>query len=101
MGSGGFDSVATDAAGNIYITDSGNSKILIEDAAHTKVYEIAGGGSADTGPTYVPTGNGFNLNVPNPTGVAVDANYNVYFVDRSGVVRKLTAPKTGFPTTSK
>jgi len=36
--------------------------------------------------------NGFNLQVPNPTGVAVDKAGNVYTADRTGLVRKLVPP---------
>ena len=99
-GSQGMVSVATDAAGNIYLCDQGNSKVEIIDAALTKLYQIAGGGSADTGLDYT-SGNGFNIQSPSVTGVAVDSNYNVYFVDRLGAVTKLAAPKTGFPAHGK
>jgi hypothetical protein len=93
IGSSGITSVAVDADGNIFMTDTGNSKILFETADHDKIYEIAGGGSNDTGSTYT-TSNGLNLQVPNPTGVAVDSAGNVYTADRTGLVRKLTPPGT-------
>jgi len=91
IGSSGVTSVAVDSSDNLYMTDTGNSKILFEDAAHEKLYEIAGGGSNDTGNTYTAS-NGFNLQVPNPTGVAVDKGGNVYTADRTGLVRKLVPP---------
>ena len=91
IGSSGITSVAVDADGNIFMTDTGNSKILFETAAHDKIYEIAGGGSNDTGPTYTSS-NSFNLEVPNPTGVAVDEKGNVYTAGRTGLVRKLSPP---------
>ena len=93
IGSAGVTSVAVDLSGNIYMTDTGNSKILFEDAAHTKLYEIAGGGSNNTGTTY-DSSNKFNLQIHNPTGVAVDSNGNVYAAGRTGVVRKLTPPSS-------
>jgi DNA-binding beta-propeller fold protein YncE len=66
--------VAVDAAGNLYIADSGNNRVLKE--------TLSGG-------TYTQSTIGSGLNVP--FGVAVDANGNVYIADlNNGRVLKET-----------
>lgn len=75
------EGVAVDAAGNVYIVDTGNARVRKVDTrgiitnfagAATRVF----GNSGDGGPATAAT---FAF----PTGVAVDATGNVYIVDES------------------
>jgi uncharacterized protein (TIGR03437 family) len=88
--------VATDAAGNVYISDKYNQAIRVFSAATGMVTTIAGTGSAgysgDGGPATKAT-----LNYPQ--GVAVDSAGNVYIADTSNNrVRKVNSA-TGVITT--
>ena len=88
--------VATDAAGNVYISDKYNQAIRVLSAATGTVTTIAGTGSAgysgDGGPATKAT-----LNYPQ--GVAVDSAGNVYIADTSNNrVRKVNGA-TGVITT--
>jgi DNA-binding beta-propeller fold protein YncE len=96
MSSNNATSIATDTGGNIYIAEAGDSRLVVVSADHSKVYQIAGGGSNDTGLNYT-SGNSFNLQVPAVSGVAVDANGVVYTADRTGVVRKLVCTANCLP----
>lgn len=107
--------VAADAAGNIYITDTGNNRIR-EVRTDGVIVTVAGGGNelgypaaiaadaagnlyiADTGNNQIEwraPGGGFSTlltQVKNPAGVAVDAAGNVYAADRgNGRIVEVTA----------
>ncbi len=98
--------VATDSAGNLYITDRGNEAIRKVDAASAVITTIAGG----------PFANSFSDGIPataarlfSPYGIAVDGAGNVFFADEDDhLVRKIeaatglirTVAGTGFSGTS-
>jgi DNA-binding beta-propeller fold protein YncE len=63
--------VSLDAAGNLYITDSGNGVVRKVDSATNRIYTVAGGGKTTltaTGQTLGATGVFF----ARPSGVAID-----------------------------
>jgi hypothetical protein len=96
MSSNNATSIAVDSGNNIYIAEAADSRLVVVSADHTKVYQIAGGGSQDSGLTYT-SGNAFNLQVPAVSGVAVDSKGVVYTADRTGVVRKLVCTANCLP----
>lgn len=69
--------IATDAAGNLYIADSGNNRIRKVSSSGT-ITTIAGTGvsgfSGDGGQAIL-------CQLNNPVGIAVDASSNIYIVD--------------------
>src|SRR5262249_43568047 len=71
-------SVATDAAGNVYIADNGNNRVREIVKATGITLTVAGTGasgySGDGGPAT-------SAKLSNPTGVAVDAAGNLFIVD--------------------
>ncbi|MGI9026924.1 MAG: hypothetical protein ACR2GP_15365 [Burkholderiaceae bacterium] len=83
----GPSGVAVDAAGNVYVGDSGNSTIRKIDttlAVSTIAGSVGNPGSID--------GIGTAALLNNPTGVVADTSGNVYVVDSgNGTVRKITA----------
>jgi sugar lactone lactonase YvrE len=74
--------VALDAAGNIYVTDSGNHVVRMVNAAGI-ITTVAGngtrGGSGDSGPAT-------SAEMSNPDGVAIDSAGNLYVADPSSPV---------------
>jgi trimeric autotransporter adhesin len=81
------DDIAIDAAGNLYIADYFNSRIRKVSAANGTISTIAGvanpGNGGDFGPAVQAAING-------PTGISIDAQNNVYFVDsNNNRVRKI------------
>ncbi len=71
--------VATGPDGNIYVTDTGNKRVLIFDASGKPVRKIESGMSpTQKGPEY-PFSKPGELN--EPIGIAVDAGGNVYVAD--------------------
>lgn len=89
-------SVAVDTGGNIYYALQNDNRVNVVSADHSRVYIVAGGGTADTGLNYT-SGNAVNLQEPQVTGVAVDSNGVVYTADHTGVVRKLVCTKNCLP----
>jgi sugar lactone lactonase YvrE len=81
---------AFDAAGNVFIADTGNNRVLRVDGK-TGIMSLAAGG----GTLIVSDGKpAATARVVGPVGIATDAAGNVYFTDRSGLVRKLTPAAT-------
>jgi uncharacterized protein (TIGR03437 family) len=81
--------VAVDAAGNVYVADTGNHRVRRVDTAGN-IATIAGNGATD----FLPDDSaGINSSLSDPRGVAVDSAGNVYISDTGhNRVRKL------FPT---
>ena len=73
-----FPYVATDAAGNVYVTGNGFNKVRKVDAVTGLISTVAGTGtigfSGDGGPATAATTNGI-------FGITADATGNLYFVD--------------------
>ncbi len=92
--------VAVDAAGNLYIADTNNSRIRMVTAATGTISTVAGNGTAgytasqDTG-TTAATAASINF----PAGVAVDGVGNLYVADsKNNRIREVTAAN-GFIST--
>jgi uncharacterized repeat protein (TIGR01451 family) len=79
--------VAVDANGNLFIADTNNGAIREVTASTGDISTIAGGGSIAGCPSGPSSGAGF----ANPTGIAVDANGNVFVSDKNlQIVCKIT-----------
>lgn len=77
--------IATDARGNIYVTDSGNFKVRMVSPAGT-VTTLAGSGSIGS-----VDATGAAASFSNLGGLALDASGNVYVVDMgNNTIRKIT-----------
>ncbi len=90
-------SVALDAAGNLYIADSGNNLIRRIDAFTGIISTVAGtrslhGYSGDNGPAIAAA-----LNTPN--GLTVDIDGNLYIADTGNNAIRLVTAATGIITT--
>jgi|JI10StandDraft_1071094.scaffolds.fasta_scaffold03994_14 PKD repeat protein len=84
--------IAADNAGNVYVADTGNStlrKITATGVVTTVAGSAGAGGSTD--------GTGTAARFMSPYGVTVDGAGNVYVVESTAAVRKVTA--TGVVTT--
>jgi len=73
--------VAADSAGNLYIADSGNSRI--RKVSGGVITTVAGSGAALDGGFSGDTGPATSAKLSNPAGVAVDAAGNLYIADTS------------------
>lgn len=81
--------LAVDAQGNLYVADSGNNRVRVINLSTGIVTNFAGNGSAGYGGDGVPA-NTAGLN--NPTGLALDAQGNLFIADRNNQrVRKVDA----------
>ena len=81
--------LAVDAAGNFFLSDSGNSRIRRVDAATGTISTVIGTGV----PGYTPDGaQGTSTAISQPAGLALDGAGNLYFADSgNGLVRRLDA----------
>ena len=88
--------VAVDAKGNLYIADSGNNRVRRVDASTGVITTYAGNGrtglSGDGGPASAA-----ELN--NPTGLAFDADGNLFIADHDNDLIRRVDGKTGEITT--
>jgi uncharacterized protein (TIGR03437 family) len=71
--------VAVDRAGNVYITDLGHSRIRVVSPAGAITTAVG----SDKGAPLAPNENAVSVRLNGPTGVAVDANGNIYFTEGS------------------
>lgn len=85
--------VAVDTCGNVYIADTGNSRIRMV-TSNGIINTIAGGNgnaySGDGGPAL-------NAQLSFPSGLAVDSKGNVYVADTQNSVIRLLTPNSAVP----
>ncbi|MGA9779516.1 MAG: hypothetical protein WBS33_14695 [Verrucomicrobiia bacterium] len=92
--------VALDSQGNLYVTDIFNNTIrkITPVGTNWVVTTIAGNANVPPGEA---DGTGTNALFYNPTGIAVDANTNLYVTDGSGqTIRKITPTGTNWTVTT-
>ena len=83
----GPSGIALDAAGNLYIADTGNSAVRVVDAVFGYIYTVAGtlnNGGVATSPGCCFSGDqglATLAQLYNPAGIAVDGNGNIYIAD--------------------
>ncbi len=71
------EGIAVNAAGDVFVADTGNSLIREITAGSRTLTTVAGGGSDDTANGGSPT----DAALENPAGVAVDAHGNLFIAD--------------------
>ena len=80
--------VAVDAAGNLYVADSGNNRIRRVTSAGGTITTVAGSGTGGYSGDVVPA---TSASLWDPGGVAVDATGNLYIADTMNYrIRKVT-----------
>ena len=91
-------SIALDSAGNLYLTDRGNSRIRKVTNTNDAITTLAGGNSGFSPDGASTTSASLSL----PTGIALDAAGNVFFSDRDNFrIRRIVnalSPDTTNPT---
>jgi sugar lactone lactonase YvrE len=94
----GPNSVATDASGNVYIADAGNSRIRKVTVSTGYISTVAGdGSSADNGDGSAAT----SAAIGTPATVVLDGSSNIYLVDNTNkVIRKVTVSTGDISTIS-
>jgi len=85
-------SIALDAAGNVYIADRGNSRIRKVTVGSGAIATLAGGNAG-----FSPDGSSTMLaRLNQPTGIALDAAGNVFFSDRDNfMIRRIVNALSG------
>lgn len=79
--------VAVDASGNVYFTDTANQRIRRIAAGTGAITTVAGTGAYGHGGDGGPA---IGAAIGNPTGIAIDASGNLYFVESAfGYVRRI------------
>jgi hypothetical protein len=90
------DGIALDAAGNLYVADSGNNLIRMVAASTKIISSVAGNGTPGyTGDNGLATA----AQLYNPEGVWVDSANNLYIADSNNNVVRMVAAGTGVITT--
>ena len=88
--------ITLDASGNLYIADTGNSRIRKVAVSTGIITTIAGAGSPGSIGDGIPA---INATLFTPVGVAIDSSGNLYIADSDSRVRKITAA-TGIISTA-
>ncbi len=84
--------VAVDAAGNVYVTDSGHNSIRKISLSGLVTTTLAGPPGSAGGPSGSTDGTGAGARFNYPIGIAVDSGGNVFVTDANNhTIRKLTS----------
>ena len=100
----GPSAVALDAAGNVYIADSGNNVIRQVSSSNQFISTVAGASVTGTAGYTGDGGSATSATMNEPDGVAVDGSDSLYILDSlNSVIRKVsltTTPTVAFPDTT-